>query len=170
MSAGPGFLYCLNTNCRKTMPIDAARCPSCGSDEAVKQYRARHSAAPPTPAPAIISQPPPVGKKSLSPWTVGIVAVLGIGWLLGSVFDFGGTKYEAQAEARRLVKERLLSPSSAEFSEEYVVERPNKAYTLWGIVEAQNGFGVKLQKKYVCQLRYEGRDGWTVEDVELKDP
>ena len=60
--------------------------------------------------------------------------------------------------AKKIVKERLISPRSAEFSdiEVYIYTNDPKQFKVVGNVDSQNVFGAMLRKKFGLVIRYEG--------------
>lgn len=83
----------------------------------------------------------------------------------------GGEKKEKQPEpfmnlkhawtiARELVKERLKSPSTADFPWEpvgYKMES-DSVILLQGFVDSQNSFGAEIRTKFIIKLKYYGGD------------
>ncbi len=78
--------------------------------------------------------------------------------------------------AQHFVKENLMSPSSAKFpwlEVPHITRLGDSRYEVIGVVDAQNAFGAKLRKQYVCTLKYRHLNGldmlepanWTCEDL-----
>ena len=62
-------------------------------------------------------------------------------------------RLHAQIACQTYVAERLKAPSSAEFSRSTeIVPRDEGGYLVRGSVEAQNAFGVKLRRGYLCAV------------------
>jgi len=68
-------------------------------------------------------------------------------------------KTEVKIKVQGFVKDRLKSPSSADFcwrtNDSVVVLGENK-YRVVGCVDAQNSFGAMLRSDYVCEIAYLG--------------
>lgn len=82
--------------------------------------------------------------------------------------------WDARQMAHEFVKDRLKSPSTAEFPDEYsgqetVEDLPNKTYKVSGWVDAQNGFGAKLRSIWTVKLHYEGAKQWKADYVNLDE-
>jgi hypothetical protein len=60
-------------------------------------------------------------------------------------------------ECKNLVKERLRSPSSAEFSEVEFNNLDGKSFEIVGQVDSQNGFGAMLRGSFKC-MGYEDEE------------
>jgi hypothetical protein len=63
----------------------------------------------------------------------------------------------AIVQCRQFIRDRLVSPSSAEFSyeEAYKVNgKPLNYHAVTGIVESQNRLGVRLRSSYRCDVHY----------------
>jgi hypothetical protein len=66
-------------------------------------------------------------------------------------------EFMAQIKCERFIKDRLVSPSSAEFSnaETYKInDEPLNYHAVTGIVESQNRMGVWLRSGYRCDVHY----------------
>lgn len=62
-------------------------------------------------------------------------------------------RLQAHAACQVYVRERLKAPSSAEFSRSAAIApREEGGYLIRGSVEAQNAFGVKLRRNYLCAV------------------
>lgn len=62
-------------------------------------------------------------------------------------------RLQAHAACQVYVSERLKAPSSAEFSPSAaIVPRDEGGYLIRGIVDAQNAFGTKLHRNYLCAV------------------
>lgn len=60
-------------------------------------------------------------------------------------------------QCRQFIKDRLVSPSSAEFSNEVayrVNDEPMNYHAVVGVVESQNRLGVLLRSEYRCDVHY----------------
>lgn len=82
-----------------------------------------------------------------------------------------GSESMAWAKAQRFVKERLISPGSADFGEQgsktCVTHLGRGRYAVTGWVDSQNMMGAKLRSRFICKLRYTGDDRWRCDSVDL---
>lgn len=75
---------------------------------------------------------------------------------------------EVYATAEVIMRNRLLSPSSADFpSQGSVSKRSDGIYVVMSYVDAQNAYGAKLRQYWICQLKYKGGswdspDSWQI--------
>jgi len=72
------------------------------------------------------------------------------------------------ATCREGVKARLKAPSTAQFSEESAAGMSETRWKVSGVIDAQNGFGAMLRKRFSCQADRDG-SGWKVYDVAFTD-
>ena len=85
------------------------------------------------------------------------------------------TKYEdAQLIARDIVKEKLLSPSTADFpwslgtvDRTYHASPKRCVYRVRSYVDAQNAFGAILRNKYWVTLVHFGGNDWKIDTVQM---
>jgi hypothetical protein len=80
----------------------------------------------------------------------------------------------AIVQCRQFVKDRLVSPSSANFSNEkaYKVNgEPPNYHAVTGIVESQNRMGVLLRSEYRCDAHYVPNDPgvWVLDYLNIED-
>src|SRR5262249_49138258 len=67
-------------------------------------------------------------------------------------------RFDAQITCQIYLQNRLQAPSSATFSRKSVIDpRSEGGYLVAGFVDAQNAFGVKLRRNYVCAVDSAGR-------------
>ncbi len=81
-----------------------------------------------------------------------------------------GTSEGAIVWARKFVKQRLLSPSTADFPwlPVKIYSTKNKlTYFIYSYVDSQNGFGAMIRTNYSCQVRYLGDGKWKCIDIEF---
>jgi hypothetical protein len=87
-------------------------------------------------------------------------------------------KYGAFDVCTQFVKERLRSPGSAEFPNEFeddgeVVFTNDPAdadvWTVTSHVDSQNGFGALLQSDFVCQVRHVDGTQWRLVDLNIAE-
>lgn len=84
---------------------------------------------------------------------------------------------DLQVASQYFVKDKLLSPSSADFSTldhnvNYIIK--DKIYLVTGSVEAKNGFNVTIKRRYALGLQYLGGNppvqrSWKLESFEWLD-
>ena len=85
----------------------------------------------------------------------------------------------AYAMCKEAVKQRLRSPSSADFpwSADRIIKNPNDpdSFVVRGHVDAQNGFGAMIRADWLCQTAYDGSGedvdpaNWSVFDVAMQE-
>lgn len=73
--------------------------------------------------------------------------------------DAGGAG-GAIAFCEQVVKDKLLSPGSARFSDEHT-DQIGDEYTVSGSVDSQNAFGALLRRDFTCRAQPSGAD-WTL--------
>lgn len=79
----------------------------------------------------------------------------------------------AQIKCERFIKNRLVSPSSAEFSnaKSYKVnDEPMNYHVVTGVVESQNRLGVLLRSEYRCDAHYLPDDPmlWVLDYLDIR--
>jgi hypothetical protein len=77
-------------------------------------------------------------------------------------------------QCRQFIRDRLVSPSSAEFSyeEAYKVNgKPLNYHAVTGVVESQNRMGVLLRSEYRCDAHYVPNDPtrWVLDYLDIED-
>lgn len=102
----------------------------------------------------------------------GIVGVLllgaGVEAALGGEQDGrgpSGDRAMARVMCEDFVKERLVSPTSADFSRPDVRNAGGSDYWVAGSVDADNRMGAAIRIDYECIVRNEG-DSWVLVDME----
>lgn len=80
-----------------------------------------------------------------------------------------GDGFTAEVMCEEFVKERLASPSSAEFSEQDHAERAGSTWLVTGVVDSENKFGAMLRADYACTMRYLGDDEWQGRKVSVTE-
>jgi hypothetical protein len=78
-------------------------------------------------------------------------------------------KITALTAAQECVKERLKSPSSADFpwGSDCVTKISDNTYVINSYVDSQNSFGAMLRTNFTCQVTLNGNDTYTCDSVEL---
>jgi hypothetical protein len=132
--------------------------------------------APPDPAP----QPPPKKKPPAAAWwIVGLVGlVLCGGCIAGAVAIFSGAGDDdpvaddnsaaAEIMCEGFIADRLRAPATAEFPAPET-RKAGREYTVVGAVDSENGFGAMIRTGYVCTVRDEDDDSWTLVDLQLDE-
>lgn len=110
------------------------------------------------------------GPKAAGGCLLLIVAVVAGVVIFGGGSDSGepevaepdlGSEVGAEIVCENFVKDRLKSPSSADFSE--TQSRGEGAdYVVVGAVDSENSFGAMIRNDYVCEVSYEGDDQWSL--------
>lgn len=124
-------------------------------------------------------QQQPVSNKSSSrmPWWLFVVvgvAILAIVIAMIVAYNHeknpGDQSRPAVTTCQDHVRDRLKSPSSADFGEPrstFAAGDTADFYTVTGSVDAQNSFGAMLRSTYSCKITHE-RDGtWRITDFQL---
>lgn len=79
-----------------------------------------------------------------------------------------GDEYGAQVMCEKFVKDRLKSPSSAEFDSEPGT-RSGKAWVVEGVVDSENSFGAMIRSDFTCKIKYLGDDEWKLQRLDGLD-
>lgn len=121
------------------------------------------------------------GKKFGCLGVIALLVVIGAGMnLLGLTDDdeSGGSSSNSSAEetdtsggegmarvmCEKFVKERLKSPSSADFSET-TSSGAEPEYVVSGAVDSENELGAAIRNEYRCLVRYTGNDRWELTEL-----
>lgn len=81
------------------------------------------------------------------------------------------SKLEAYTMSQTFVKEKLKSPSTAEFTCDYekdVNQISDSMFVVNGFVDSQNGFGAMLRSSYRCTLLFKPNDMVSCENLEIQ--
>jgi hypothetical protein len=94
--------------------------------------------------------------------TIGAPAIMAI---VGSIADRqpkapGTNMTSAQIMAEDFVRNQLKAPSTAKFGGQTVMHIGGESYRVTGYVDAENAFGARLRKVFVCTVRDLGADKW----------
>ncbi len=102
-------------------------------------------------------------KRSLSCVFLVILMVLCITGCGTSSDEFD--EFDAQVVAESEVKERLKSPSTADFSpyRETSITQDGNEWRVEGWVDAQNGFGAIIRSEYTVKFTMTGEDTYIVD-------
>lgn len=76
-----------------------------------------------------------------------------------STQDRAPNEYNAQAQCKRWVEERLKAPSTAKFSNEQRTPTGVGSWTISGTVDSQNSFGAMVRNDWSCKIAADG-DMW----------
>lgn len=94
---------------------------------------------------------------------VGAVVLLTIGGLFACSAMYGDSDgvsdTEVRNQCREWARDRLQSPSTAEFKAEEVAPAGDNRWTVTGAIDAENGFGATVRATYTCTIRLDG-DTW----------
>lgn len=159
------------TSCRECghqVSTEAPTCPSCGVPEPARE-------------PQIIEIGPAggdgtdfdeVGRSPLTRsqrWTRNLLiagaafGLLGIcSRINGGDASGAGDEISAFVYCNAFVEERLAAPTTAEYPDAWDADIEQMEDSVWRVasyVDAENGFGAKLRRRFVCQARPTG-DGW----------
>ena len=80
--------------------------------------------------------------------------------------------WEAHYICKEYVKDKLISPSSANFPLHPDVARDigDGSFIIISYVESTNAFGVKIRQRYSCIVHYAGDDYWTLTTLNFHQP
>lgn len=161
------------SECGKQVSDKAQGCPNCGAPIAA----APQSAPPPTP-----QQPTKDDKKKSSTAQQGCLGCLGVFVILLAIVvlipssESGPRDHSTMAvvQCRNFVRDRLQSPSTADFPflDHVVSAVGNETFVVRSHVDAQNAFGATIRNNYVCRIQYSGGDdadqrNWNLIDLQL---
>ena len=82
------------------------------------------------------------------------------------VADDESTSAEVMCE--EFIEKRLKAPATADYTDP-TTSKDGATYTVAGAVDSENGFGAKIRTRYVCVVRSDGDDMWTLVDLDLGD-
>lgn len=146
--------------CSEEILAEAKKCRYCGEflDESRKE---KPSSTPTTPSfTKAIPQKEKVGCLSLTVWgIVGFVILL----VLISIFNHNTSssphepdKLNAYVMMKEFVKDKLKSPSTAEFESSSTIgfKQVGSLYAFSGYVDSQNSFGAMIRTKFTMSIRY----------------
>lgn len=95
-----------------------------------------------------------------------VVAIWVVGSLGGDDEDDGGGEYGARDVCEQFVKDRLKSPSSADFSDTQTTGSGDH-WTVTGSVDSENSFGAMIRNTYVCEVEHTSGDNWRAVSVDV---
>ncbi|HEX4054697.1 MAG TPA: hypothetical protein VHX86_10570 [Tepidisphaeraceae bacterium] len=81
--------------------------------------------------------------------------------------------HDAYTMSQEFVKDQLKSPATAQFqpfdSPKVSVTYSDGWYTVYAVVDAQNGFGALIRSSYICKLKPIGGDQWQADSTDILD-
>ena len=83
--------------------------------------------------------------------------------------SYGHNKYDAMTVAEKLVKQRLKSPSTADFcgNSDYSISCSGNTWTVRGWVDAQNSFGAILRNNFTVKFTFTSSSNYTIDSVDI---
>lgn len=100
-----------------------------------------------------------------------IVPILFILPLLYNCSSSGPSELEASVIIQDFVKDKLKSPSTAEF-EMGMVNKIKKVdestYEVNSYVDSQNSFGGTIRTKFYCKVQHKSKDSWSLITLNFK--
>lgn len=75
-------------------------------------------------------------------------------------------KINAEVMCEQFIEKRLKAPATAEYTDPET-SKAGASYTVKGAVDSENGFGAKIRTPYVCVVKDNGDDTWTLVDLNM---
>lgn len=84
---------------------------------------------------------------------------------------FGHDEFDAVVVAEKAVKNKLKSPSTAEFCshKEYSITCSRNTWTVSGYVDAQNSFGATLRNNFTVKFTFENGERYTIDYCNISE-
>lgn len=84
---------------------------------------------------------------------------------------FGHDEFDAVVVAEKAVKNKLKSPSTAEFCshKEYSITCSRNTWTVSGYVDAQNSFGAMLRNNFTVKFTFENGERYTIDYCNISE-
>lgn len=79
----------------------------------------------------------------------------------------GGGEFGARDVCEQFVKDRLKSPSTADFSDTAASPNGLQSWTVLGAVDSENSFGAMIRNTYICTVHHTAGDNWALDDLQL---
>ena len=96
-----------------------------------------------------------------------VVAVVVVAFMVFGPDDADLAEADASELCRRVVRERLKAPASAQFRDEQVMSPEPKRWEVAGSVDSQNTFGALVATRYTCTVRRD-EAGKVIRVVDIK--
>lgn len=81
------------------------------------------------------------------------------------------TEFDAKMACQWFIKNRLVSPGSADFVDSAEVKRNGEEWIVQGQVDSQNKFGGLMRSHYLCVMEYRKSDNnWVLTDSLVLQP
>lgn len=98
-------------------------------------------------------------KQQTSDGVISLIVILIGAYFVYSIYfkDFTPSDLDAQTACQGFVKDRLKSPSTADFSAEKVSKLGENKFQVQGVVDAQNSFGGIARNSYLCQVSIDSK-------------
>lgn len=105
-----------------------------------------------------------------------VVCCFGVFTIVGSLSSVSkntGDANMASVQCRNYVRDRLKSPSTANFPWDSAQSVGNNTYEMYSYVDAQNGFGATIRNNFYCKIQYTGGDvgnqsSWSVLSLDIQ--
>lgn len=144
--------------CKKNISDTASSCPKCGhpvSSEEIDRAKEVRLAS----------------QKQAKKVGIGCGTIIAVLWIIGTIMGPGEPdEIGAFVMSQQFVENALKSPSTADFcsyTEARVVDLGEGRFRVTAWVDSENSFGATVRTKYVCHLKGEDSDTWTLEALEL---
>lgn len=139
------------------------KCKTCDGDVAVGAKVCPHCGQ---------SNPTLDGKKVAKGFIISFIVIIGFSIYLANqdTKPYAPNHVMAHIMCKDFVKDKLTSPGSAIFSDEYTHEVMNDGVTfvIGSDVDSQNIMGATLRTRYACAIKYVGGEGEAWKLVKLK--
>lgn len=88
----------------------------------------------------------------------------------GHSSDRGHDALGAWVMCQDFLEDRLQAPSTAYYPccySDFVTYEGSRVYQVRSYVDAENAFGAKLRRDFVCRIEYRGNDEWRLRDLQI---
>ncbi|MEP2447565.1 MAG: hypothetical protein ABJI69_10075 [Balneola sp.] len=145
------------SECKKEISDKASACPNCGNPIKLNYIKKE-----------------PLNLKNnsgcINAFLIAIAALI-----IFIIFpDFGGNESKVSEPlhnkaiawqlTQNFVKDKIKSPSTAEFPKYYEIEdditQEGRSYTIHAYVDGQNSFGATLRQNFEAIVKYDGNNNW----------
>lgn len=79
---------------------------------------------------------------------------------------------DAWVMCQDFMEDRLQAPSSADYPccySDFVTYEGDRVYEVRSYVDAENAFGAKLRRDFLCRVEYRGNDRWRLRDLQINE-